>query len=91
MAISLDQDIEMAKKVSIEALLTHPKVLKDPKPAVNVLKVGDGMVTLSIQPYCVQSDYWAVYFGCTELVKKAWDIAGIEGPTQQKSVVNKQG
>jgi small conductance mechanosensitive channel len=91
MAISLDQDIEEAKKVTIEALLTHPSVLKEPKPAVSVSKVGDGMVTLSIQPYCVQADYWAVYFGCTELVKKAWDIAGIDGPTPQRVVINKQG
>ena len=91
MAISLDQDIEEAKRVTIEALLTHPSVLKDPKPVVSVSKVGDGMVTLSIQPYCVQADYWSVYFGCTELVKKAWDIAGVDGPTPQRVVINKQG
>jgi small conductance mechanosensitive channel len=91
MAISLVQDIEFAKKVTIEALLTHPSVLKDPKPTVSVSKVGDGMVTLSIQPYCVQADYWAVYFGCTELVKTAWDNAGVEGPTPHRVIINKQG
>jgi small conductance mechanosensitive channel len=91
MAISPSQDIEQAKKIAIEALLTHPKVLKDPMPGVNVLKVGDGMVTLALQPYCVQADYWAVYFGCTELVKSAWDKAGVEGPTPHRVIINKQG
>jgi small conductance mechanosensitive channel len=91
MAISPVQNIEFAKKVTIEALLTHPSVLKEPKPAVSVSKVGDGMVTLSIQPYCVQADYWAVYFGCTELVKTAWDNAGVEGPTPHRVIINKQG
>jgi small conductance mechanosensitive channel len=91
MAISPVQNIEFAKKVTIEALLTHPNVLKEPKPAVSVSKVGDGMVTLSIQPYCVQADYWAVYFGCTELVKTAWDKAGVEGPTPHRVIINKQG
>lgn len=91
MAISPSQDIEQAKKVAIEALLTHPNVLKDPKPNVSVSKVGDGMVTLALQPYCVQADYWAVYFGCTELVKTAWDKAGVEGPTPHRVIINKQG
>jgi small conductance mechanosensitive channel len=91
MAISPTQNIEIAKKVTVEALLTHPSVLKDPKPTVSVSKVGDGMVTLTIQPYCVQADYWAVYFGCTELVKTAWDNAGVEGPTPHRVIINKQG
>lgn len=89
-AISPNQDISVAKKVAIEALLTHPNVLKDPAPGVNVLKVADGMVTLSIQPYCVQADYWKVYFGCTELVKTAFDKANVEGPTPHRVIINKQ-
>jgi hypothetical protein len=47
------------------------------------------MVTLSIQPYCVQQDYWDVFFGCTELVKKGWDLDGIEGPTPTRVIINK--
>lgn len=89
MAISPAQDVEKAKASAINSLLKHPKVLKDPSPSVSVMKVADGMVTLSIQPFCVQQDYWDVYFGCTELVKKGWDADGIEGPTPTRMIINK--
>jgi small conductance mechanosensitive channel len=89
MAISPNQDIELAKTSAIRALKSHPKVLTEPAPGVNVNKVADGMVTLSIQPYCVQQDYWDVYFGCTELVKKAWDNDGVSGPTPTRVIINK--
>ncbi len=89
MAISPDQDIDLAKKTAIDAMLSHPKVLKSPMPEVSMLKVGDGMVSLAIRPYCVQADYWDVYFGCTELVKTAWDKANIQGPTPTRMIINK--
>lgn len=91
MAISPTQDIDKARKVAIEAILTHPKVLNTPAPSVNVSKVGDGMCTLSLQPYTVQANYWDVYFGVQELVKKAWDAQGIEGPTPTRVVINREG
>jgi small conductance mechanosensitive channel len=89
MAISPEQDVDKAKTSAISAVLTHPKVLRVPEPSVSVLKVADGMVTLSIQPFCEQTDYWDVYFGCTELVKKAWDRDSIQGPTPSRLVINK--
>lgn len=89
MAIAPSQDIEVAKKAAIAAMSSHPKVLSTPSPEVSVLKVGDGMVSLAIRPYCVQADYWDVYFGCTELVKSAWDKANVEGPTPTRVIYNR--
>lgn len=89
MSIASIQNIDKAKESAINSLLRHTKVLKTPAPNVSVLKVGDGMVTLSIQPYCIQQDYWDVYFGCTELVKRGWDADGIEGPTPTRVIINK--
>ncbi|MBK6819010.1 MAG: mechanosensitive ion channel family protein [Bacteroidetes bacterium] len=89
MAIAPDMDIEKAKKVAIQTILTHPKVLQTPAPEVNALKVGDGMVTLAIRPYCVQTDYWDVFFGCTEMIKKAFEHEGIHAPTPHRIIINK--
>jgi small conductance mechanosensitive channel len=89
MAVSTGQDLTIAKSVAVEAMLSHPKVLKSPAPEVSVLKVADGMVSLAVRPYCVQADYWDVYFGCTELVKNAWDKEKVEGPTPQRVIINK--
>lgn len=90
MAISSDQDIELAKASAIRALLRHPKVIHEPAPTVSVAKVADGMITLSIQPYCAQQDYWDVFFGCTELVKKGWDADAVHGPTPTRLVINRK-
>ena len=88
-AIALDQDIDIARKVATEAMLSHPKVLKTPAPEVSVLKIADGMCTLAIRPYTVQADYWDVYFGVQELVKKAFDANKIQGPTPTRIIISK--
>jgi small conductance mechanosensitive channel len=89
MAIALNMDIEKARMVATQAMLLHPKVLKEPSPEVSVLKVGDGMVTLAIRPYTTQSDYWDVYFGVQERVKKAFDENSIAGPTPTRIIISK--
>lgn len=80
MAIALDADIDRARAVAIQAMLTHAKVLQTPAPEVSVLKVGDGMVQLAIRPYTTQADYWDVFFGVQERVKKAFDANSIAAP-----------
>ena len=89
LAIAPNMDIDKARKVAIEAMVTHPKVLKDPPPEVAVQKISDGMITLALRPYCNQADYWDVNFGIQELVYKAWDANGVEGPTPHRIIVNK--
>lgn len=89
MAIATGTDIEKARVSAIKAMKQHPKVMESPTPVVTVLKIGDGMVTLAIRPYCAQQDYWDVFFGCQELIKKQWDVDGVECPTPTKIVYNK--
>lgn len=89
MAIAPDQDIDKAKQIAIDALLSIPEILKTPAPEVNVLKVGDGMITLAVRPYTLQADYWTAFFGGQEAVKKAWDKAGIQGPVPHVVHINK--
>ncbi len=89
MAIDPNMDINKARAVATEAMLSHPKVLKSPAPEVSVLKVGDGMVSLAIRPYTTQADYWDVYFGVTESVKNAFDHAGIAGPIPHRVIISK--
>jgi small conductance mechanosensitive channel len=89
-AIAPEIDIEKARRVSTEAMQSHSKVLKEPVPEVAVLKVGDGMVKLAVRPYCLQADYWDVYFNVQELVKNAWDKNGIEGPIPHRVIITKQ-
>lgn len=89
MAIALDVDIEKARKVALDAMSTIPEVLKTPAAEVSVLKIGDGMTSLAVRPYCAQEDYWTVYFGAQEIVKKAFDANGIAGPIPHRVIINK--
>lgn len=89
MGIALNVDIDKAREVAIKAMLTHPNVLSSPEPEVHVLEVGNGMTSLAIRPYTTQGDYWNVYFGVQELVKKAFDENGIAGPIPTHVVINK--
>lgn len=86
--IALDADIDRSREIAIKAMLVHPKVLQSPSPEVNVLEVGNGMTTLAIRPYTTQADYWDVYFGAQELVKKAFDKEGIAAPIPTRIIIN---
>ncbi|HEX6227148.1 MAG TPA: mechanosensitive ion channel domain-containing protein [Chryseolinea sp.] len=89
MAIAPSNDIQKVKSVANEALLNHPKVLKDPKPTVNVLRVGDGAVTLAIRPFAAAGDYWDVYFDVQEMLKTTFESNGISAPIPTRVVLNK--
>lgn len=87
--ISPDADIEKARQVAMQTMLANDKVIKDPSPSVNVIKVGDGMVTLAVRPYANQDQYWDVYFGVQEEIKNAFDKNGVAGPTPTRMIINK--
>lgn len=89
MAIAPSMDVESARTSAMKAMKQHPKIMETPAPEVSVLKIGDGMVTLAIRPHCTQQDYWDVFFGTQELIKKQWNEDGIEGPTPTQIVYNK--
>lgn len=89
MALANDQDVDKARAVAIAAMKKHPKVLDTPAPEFAISSVSDFMTKVAIRPYTTQNDYWDVYFGVTELVKKAFDEHGIQGPTPTRIVYNK--
>jgi small conductance mechanosensitive channel len=84
--ISYDSNIKAARKVLLEVMNTHPKVLKDPAPFVGVLGLGDSSVNLAVRPHCQAEDYWEVYFDIYEAGKEALDAANITIPFPQLDV-----
>jgi len=89
MAVAADTDIRKAKEIAMEVLKNNDKVLTEPAPSVNVIKVGDGMVTLAIRPFTNQENYWDIFFGVQEHLKNAFDQNGISGPTPTRIIINK--
>ncbi len=89
--VGYDSDIKQTKDVLTQVITSHPKVLKDPAPTVNVLELADSSVNFAVRPWCNTEDYWDVHFGVTEEVKIALDNAGIEIPYPHSVEIQKQG
>jgi len=89
--VSYDSDIKKTKEVLMTILTSHPKVLKEPAPSVNLLELADSSINFAVRPWCASADYWTVYFEVTEQTKEALDAAGIEIPYPHHVEIRKQG
>tara|TARA_R110002049_G_scaffold75991_2_gene195534 strand:+ start:15013 stop:15813 length:801 start_codon:yes stop_codon:yes gene_type:complete len=87
--VSYDADIKQTKDVLMSVLASHPKILKDPAPAVTVIELADSSVNFAVRPWCNTADYWSVYFDVTENTKIALDKAGIEIPYPHQVEIKK--
>ncbi len=58
----------------------HPKVLKDPAPFVRAEKFGEKGMDYTVRAWCLNADYWDVYFDLTQQIKEAFDRQGIAVP-----------
>lgn len=84
--IGYGDDIDKAKQVCLEVVTAHEATFDDPAPVVFVANMGDSSVDLSVRCWSKTSDYWTVFFDCTEALKKALDREGIEIPFPQRAV-----
>lgn len=88
--VGYDSDIKQTKKVLMDVLTSHPKVLKSPEPTVNVSELADSSINFAVRPWCNTDHYWDVYFDITENVKEALDKAGIEIPYPHQVEIQKK-
>lgn len=88
-----DTNIDLARQLAIDAMRDHPNVISDPAPAVKVKKIeNEGMVLVLFpriktkkynpkNPRQMEVDYYSVFFGVREAVKKAFQKNGVHRPT----------
>ena len=89
--VGYDEDIKKPKEVLLKVLTSHPKVLSEPLPTVNVSELADSSVNFAVRAWCTVEDYWTVYFEVTENCKEALDAAGIEIPYPHVVEIHKKG
>lgn len=89
--VGYDSDIKKTKAVLMLVLTSHPLVLKNPEPTVNVSELADSSVNFAVRPWCKSEHYWDVFFDVTEQTKEALDAAGIEIPYPHQVEIQKQG
>ena len=85
-SISYSDDIEQARDVLHGILASHPQVLKDPEPVVEVLEMADSSVNLVVRPWVNTADYWAVNFDLNRSIKIELERNGLTIPFPQRDI-----
>lgn len=88
--VDYTSDIKRTKEVLLAVLTSHPKVISEPAPSVNLLELADSSINFAVRPWCNTADYWVVYFEIMENIKLALDEAGIEIPYPHRVQVQKK-
>jgi len=83
---SYSDDLDEVRRVLQEILAADERVLKEPAPAIAVAKLNDSSIDFNVRPWVRASDYWPVFFGVTEQIKKRFDAEGISIPFPQRDV-----
>jgi small conductance mechanosensitive channel len=84
--ISYNDDVERAKKIMLETIQSHDKVLNDPPIFIRLVELGDSSVNITTRSWVKTEDYWDVYFDINESVYDALNKAGISIPYPQMDV-----
>lgn len=88
--IPRDTDIDKAKAVILEAIKKTPKVLQDPAASIGVSVLADGFTTLDLMPYTEEGNYWDVYYGVYENVRKAMIANDIPSPIPAQIEIHRE-
>ncbi|TYB72208.1 mechanosensitive ion channel [Bizionia gelidisalsuginis] len=89
--VGYDSDIKKTKEVILGVINSHPAILKDPAPAVNVSELADSSINFFTRAWVNQADYWDVHFYLIERTKEAFDEAGIDIPYPHQVEIHKEG
>ena len=81
------EDFDLAKKVIMDVILSHDKVLEDPAPFIALSELADSSVNLTVRCWVNKEDYWDVFFYVNEHVyKKFNETEGLSIPFPQLDV-----
>ena len=89
-SISYGDDYDKAKAVLQKLCDDDPRILKEPKVVIELLKMSDSSVDITVRARVKPEDYWAVYFRLNELVYKTLPEEGLHFPFPQMDVHVKQ-
>ena len=85
-SISYGDDYDKAKEVLQRLCDADPRILKEPKVVIELLKMNSSSVDITVRARVNPEDYWAVYFQMNELVYKILPKEGFHFPFPQVDV-----
>jgi small conductance mechanosensitive channel len=84
--VSYDDDLDKVRATLQDLIDADDRILKDPAALIAVSELADSSVNFVVRTWVNSSDYWGVYFGLTEAIKKRFDKEGISFPYPQQDV-----
>jgi len=84
--IAYGDDIDKAKEVLTELLMSNENVLKDPAPFVELGELADSSVNFTVRAWVNAADYWAVHFYMLDKVYRKFAEEGLSIPFPQMDV-----
>lgn len=85
-SISYGDDYDRAKTVLRGLCDADERILKSPEPFIELGKLNDSSVDITLRVWVESIDYWAVYFSMNEKVYKAFAQEGLNIPFPQMDV-----
>ncbi len=85
--IAYGASIDTARKAIMDVLEKHPDILSEPAPFVEIETLNDSSVDFLVRPFCKGEHYFDVRYSVPELVKRAFDEAGVEIPFPHRKVL----
>ncbi|GHC38701.1 mechanosensitive ion channel family protein [Aidingimonas halophila] len=84
--VSYDDDIDTVRRVLESVVADDSRVLEDPAPNIRISALNDSSVDWIVRPWVTAADYWDVYWGMTEEIKRRFDREGIRIPFPQQDM-----
>ncbi|MES9838349.1 MAG: mechanosensitive ion channel domain-containing protein [Candidatus Thiodiazotropha sp.] len=84
--IGYDDDIKQARDLIKQVLDADNTVLKDPKPTIMLLELGESSVDFAVRPWVKSGDYWTTRAALLEAIKTTFDAQGISIPYPQRDL-----
>jgi len=83
---SYGDDVDKVYKVLEEIIAADDRILSDPEPSIALNTLADSSVNFNVRPWVKKEDYWGVYNGITEQVKRKFDESELNIPFPQRDV-----
>jgi small conductance mechanosensitive channel len=87
--IDYDDNLQHVKKIISDVLASDARILKDPKPTIGVIELGDSSIRLAVQPWTESRNYWLVQFRTYERLVEEFRKEGINLPSAKQEVLIK--
>jgi len=81
-----NDDVDKVYAVLQKIIADDDRILDEPEPSIALNTLADSSVNFNVRPWVKSADYWDVYNGITEQVKRRFDEEGLNIPFPQSDV-----